>query len=145
MRILAGILQKVTTTITKQQPYNLALLDTFAAASLEEVNYIKEAENQERFRTDLMPRMGGRIYVPVVYNEFTTRKVIVTEWVEGEKLASSSPDVIERLTKVGIECFLCQLLQTGYFHADPHPGNLLVTKNGKLASEILIGQRFCFE
>ena len=77
--------------------------------------------------------MAGKIYVPVVYHEFTTRKVIVSEWVEGEKLASSSPSVIERLTKVGIECFLNQLLVTGKFHADPHPGNLIVTQDGKLA------------
>ena len=82
---------------------------------------------------DLVPHLGGKIYVPVVYHEFTTRKIIVSEWVEGEKLASSTPDIIERLTKVGIECFLTQLLVTGVFHADPHPGNLLVTKDGKLA------------
>ena len=60
----------------------------------------QEAENQERFRTDLVPRLNGKIYVPVVYEEFTTRKVLVAEWIEGEKLASSSPEVIERLTKV---------------------------------------------
>ena len=47
-----------------------------------------------------MPRLNGKIYVPVVYEEFTTRKVLVAEWIEGEKLASSSPEVIERLTKV---------------------------------------------
>jgi aarF domain-containing kinase len=133
MRILAGVIEKKTVTITNQQPYNVALLDTFAAASLEELNYIKEAEHQERFRMDLVPLLGGKIYVPVVYHEFTTRKVIVSEWVEGEKLASSNPDVVERLTKVGIECFLTQLLVTGVFHADPHPGNLLVTKDGNLA------------
>ena len=133
LRILAGVVENLITTFTHQQPYNVALLDTFAAASLQEINYIKEAENQEIFRTKLMPLMGGRIYVPMVYHEFTSRKVIVTEWIEGEKLANSSPKIIERLTKVGIECFLNQLLVTGLFHADPHPGNLLVTKDEKLA------------
>ncbi len=57
---------------------------------------------------------------------------MVTEWIEGEQLAKSPPEVISRLTKVGIECFLTQLLETGFFHADPHPGNLLVTPEGKL-------------
>jgi aarF domain-containing kinase len=54
------------------------------------------------------------------------RKVLVTEWIVGEKLASSSKETINRLVPVGIECFLTQLLETGYFHADPHPGNLMV-------------------
>ena len=63
----------------------------------------QEAENQEKFRTDLVPRLNGKIYVPVVYEEFTTRKVLVAEWIEGEKLASSSPEVIERLTKVFLQ------------------------------------------
>ena len=133
MRILAGVTEKIITTLTNQRPSNVAILDTFASASLEEINYMKEAANQERFRTDLVPRLKGQIYIPQVYHEFTTRKVIVSEWVEGNKLASSSPDVIERLTKVGLECFLNQLLVTGHFHADPHPGNLLVTEDGKLA------------
>ena len=133
MRILAGVTEKIITTLTNQRPSNVAILDTFASASLEEINYMKEAANQERFRTDLVPRLKGQIYIPEVYHEFTTRKVIVSEWVEGNKLASSSPDVIERLTKVGLECFLNQLLVTGHFHADPHPGNLLVTEDGKLA------------
>jgi len=133
LRILAGVVENIITTFTNQQPYNVALLDTFASASLQEINYKKEAENQEMFRNNLMPLMGGKIYIPEVYHELTTRKVIVTEWIEGEKLANSSPKVIERLTKVGIECFLNQLLVTGLFHADPHPGNLLVTKDQKLA------------
>merc|ERR1711963_935653 len=71
--------------------------------------------------------------VPRVWHEHTTRKVLVTEWIEGPQLAKSSPEVIQRLTPVGIECFLTQLLETGFFHADPHPGNLLVTPDGKLA------------
>ena len=77
--------------------------------------------------------MKGRVHIPKVYHEMTTRKVLVTEWIDGQKLASSPKDVINKLTPVGIECFLCQLLETGHFHADPHPGNMLVTEDGKLA------------
>ena len=57
----------------------------------------------------------------------------MSEWIEGAQLAKSPPDVINRLIPVGVECFLIQLLETGFFHADPHPGNLLVTPDGKLA------------
>ena len=57
----------------------------------------------------------------------------MTEWIEGLKLAASPASVINKLIPVGVECFLIQLLDTGFFHADPHPGNLLVTKDGRLA------------
>ena len=142
LRIIAGTIEKVKTALSKQRPYDVALVDTFAEASLQELNYIKEAENQERFRSNLMPRLKNKVYVPIVYNKFTSRKVIVTEWIEGEKLASSPPDVINRLTKVGIECFICQLLETGFFHSDPHPGNLLINKEGQL---VLIDFGLCAE
>ena len=42
------------------------------------------------------------------------------------QLARSSPEVIQRLVPTGVNCFLKQLLQLGFFHSDPHPGNLLV-------------------
>ena len=80
-----------------------------------------------------MPKMCGRVYVPEVYSEWTRRRVLVTEWIEGQKLATSPKEVINELTPVGVECFLVQLLETGFFHADPHPGNLLVTPEGLLA------------
>ena len=57
----------------------------------------------------------------------------MTEWIEGAQLAKSPPEVINKLIPVGVECFLIQLLETGFFHADPHPGNLLVTPEGRLA------------
>ena len=69
-------------------------------------------------------------------------QVLVTEWIEGAQLATSPPDVIARLIPVGVECFLTQLLETGFFHADPHPGNLLVTTEGRLA---LIDYGLCAE
>lgn len=133
MRFISIVIEKVKCKLTNQRPYDVALLDTFATASLNELDYIKEAANQERFIQELLPKMNGRVYIPKVYHEMTTRKVLVTEWIEGQKLASSPKEVINKLTPVGIECFLCQLLETGHFHADPHPGNLLVTTEGKLA------------
>ena len=66
-----------------------------------------------RFIQELLPKMKGMVYIPKVYHDMTTRKVLVTEWIEGEKLASSPKEVINKLTPVGIECFLCQLLETG--------------------------------
>eukprot|EP00094_Tigriopus_californicus_P003526 TCALIF_03392-PA protein Name:"Similar to sll0005 Uncharacterized protein sll0005 (Synechocystis sp. (strain PCC 6803 / Kazusa))" AED:0.01 eAED:0.01 QI:0/0/0/0.5/1/1/2/0/501 len=133
MRKLAQTIQGIKSVLTHQRPYDVALLDAFASASLMELDYVSEAGNQERFIRELEPKMRGQIYIPRVFPDLTTRKVLVTEWIEGRQLAKSSPEVINRLTPVGVQCFLIQLLETGFFHADPHPGNLLVTRDGRLA------------
>jgi len=133
VRRLAHFMQWIKTTFSNQRPYDVALLDTFASATLKELDYVNEAQNQIRCKDELEPRLKNKIYIPKVYSQFTSRKVLVTEWIEGEQLAKSSPDVINRLIPVGVECFLIQLLETGFFHADPHPGNLLVTQDGRLA------------
>jgi len=122
--------------------FDVALLDTFARASYLELDYMHEASNLERFQSELVPRMGGLVYVPSCERPLTTRKVLVTEWIEGEQLARSPPDVIKRLTAVGVACFLAQLLDVGFFHSDPHPGNLLVDAQGRL---VLIDFGLCAE
>jgi len=133
LRHIARGFQWFKTTFSKQRPYDVALLDTFAHATLKELDYLNEAANQIRCKEELEPRLKNKIYVPKVYSKYTTRKVLVTEWIEGNQLAKSTPEVINRLIPVGVECFLIQLLETGFFHADPHPGNLLVTQDGRLA------------
>lgn len=68
--------------------------------------------------------------MPNVHLDLTTQRVLTTEWIEGVKLADSSQEKIRELIPVGVELFLTQLLDIGAFHADPHPGNLLVTDDG---------------
>lgn len=70
--------------------------------------------------------------MPTVVPEFTSRKVIVTEWIEGEKLNNADPATIKSLCSTMLNCYLIQLLETGLLHADPHPGNLLLAPDGKI-------------
>lgn len=49
-------------------------------------------------------------------------QVLTSEWLDGEKLSSSQANDVGRLVNVGVICYLKQLLDTGFFHADPHPG-----------------------
>lgn len=58
--------------------------------------------------------------------------MLTTEWVEGEKLSESNAGDLLQLVKVALNCYLMQLLESGFLHADPHPGNLLRTDNGSL-------------
>ena len=65
------------------------------------------------------------VLVPKVYDDYTTRKLLVSEWIDGVKLSQCDPAEIKDLIAIGQECFLVQLLQVGFFHSDPHPGNLM--------------------
>ncbi|KIY92001.1 putative aarF domain-containing protein kinase [Monoraphidium neglectum] len=73
------------------------------------------------------------VVVPLTYSDYTSRRVLTTEWLDGEKLSQSKADDVGQLVNVGVICYLKQLLDTGFFHADPHPGNLIRTPDGRLA------------
>ncbi|KAL0376895.1 UNVERIFIED_CONTAM: hypothetical protein Scaly_0807100 [Sesamum calycinum] len=81
----------------------------------------------------LVLRKFPQVVVPKTYHKYTARKVLTTQWIEGEKLSQSTESDVGELVNVGVICYLKQLLDTGFFHADPHPGNLIRTPDGKLA------------
>ena len=112
--------------LAPRKQFDVPLFDAFASASLRELDYLHEGEHQEYFARELGSRMGDAVYVPKVYWQATSNKVLCTEWIDGTPLAKSSPAEIKRLVPVGVECFLVQLLELGFFHADPHAGNLFV-------------------
>jgi predicted unusual protein kinase regulating ubiquinone biosynthesis (AarF/ABC1/UbiB family) len=114
----------------------VAILDEFGARIFEEMDYVQEGRNAEHF-AELYGHLSD-IYVPTIYWEYTNRRVLTMEWVDGIKL--TQPQEIQEngieasyLIEVGVQCSLRQLLEHGFFHADPHPGNLLATPQGKLA------------
>jgi predicted unusual protein kinase regulating ubiquinone biosynthesis (AarF/ABC1/UbiB family) len=130
----------------------VGILDELGDRIFEEMDYIHEGENAERF-FELYGSMKD-IYVPKIYWEYTNRRVLTMEWINGIKL--TQPEKIAALgvnarylIEVGVQCSLRQLLEHGFFHADPHPGNLLATMDGKLAyldfgmmSEVKPAQRY---
>uniref|UniRef100_A0A7S3SGK0 ABC1 atypical kinase-like domain-containing protein n=2 Tax=Emiliania huxleyi TaxID=2903 RepID=A0A7S3SGK0_EMIHU len=78
------------------------------------------------------------VAVPRVYEALTTRRVLVSEWIDGRKLSECSTEEVRELVAIGQECFLVQLLQTGFFHSDPHPGNLMRPHDQSRARLVLI-------
>ncbi|XP_052188986.1 protein ACTIVITY OF BC1 COMPLEX KINASE 3, chloroplastic isoform X2 [Diospyros lotus] len=114
----------------------VALIDEFARRVYQELNYVQEGQNARRFKKLYADKQD--VLVPDIFWDYTSGKVLTMEWVDGVKL--NEQDAIERqglkvldLVNTGIQCSLRQLLEYGYFHADPHPGNLLATPDGKLA------------
>jgi aarF domain-containing kinase len=78
------------------------------------------------------------VYVPDMFTDLTTQRVLVMEWIDGTRLKSSSQGgqgAREELqmVEIGVRCSLEQMLEEGYYHSDPHPGNLFKMKTGKLA------------
>ncbi|GAB4845211.1 hypothetical protein Ancab_038622 [Ancistrocladus abbreviatus] len=124
LRYLAGLIRRAGNFNTDLQ----AVVDEWASSLFREMDYRREAENGLKFRE----LYGGLqdVLVPQVYMEKTTSKVITMEWVKGQKL-SEVKDL--HLIEVGVYCSFNQLLECGFYHADPHPGNLLRTYDGKLA------------
>ena len=107
-----------------------ALVEEFAATSLEEIDYLHEASNSERFAEDFAG--DDRVGVPAVVWERTTRRVLTLEDVTAikitdvEALAAAGIDPAE-VAPVFAEVMFDQLFTNGFFHADPHPGNIFVT------------------
>jgi len=128
--------------LTPRKQYDVNLIDCFARGSYKELDYENEGRNQEYFKRELVPRMNGKVRVPDVVWDLTSRKVLTTEWVHGKQLVKSSPETIARLTSVGVECFLKQILEIAVSHGDPHAGNLLVDEQGRL---VLIDFGLCVE
>lgn len=74
------------------------------------------------------------VCAPKIYEEFCSRRVLVMEWIEGRKLDSVEPGSAEakKLSQVGSRSMFNQIMITGYFHADPHAGNIRILPDGKL-------------
>ena len=113
----------------------VALIDELGRRVFEEMDYLNEATNAEKFAE--LHRHNPRIAVPAIFHEATSRRVLTMEWIDGVKLTNL--DAVRELgidpddmVDVGVNCSLQQLLEHGFFHADPHPGNLLALEDGRL-------------
>lgn len=112
------------------------MLREFHTTIHEEMDYIKEGRNADRFRYNF--RTWRAVRVPKIYWSHTNTRVLTLEFVRGTKVVDLeglrangiSPVKVNRLL---IRTYLKQLLEDGFFHADPHPGNLLVMDSGHLA------------
>lgn len=111
------------------------IYDEFFTILYQEIDYTHEARNADRFRQNFTGY--PRIIVPEIHWQYTTSRVMTMQYVPGIKvddrqsLETYGVDPRE-INQVGICCYLKQLLQDGFFHADPHPGNLAISQDGSL-------------
>lgn len=112
------------------------IVDEFGNKLFEEIDYINEGRNAEKFAANF--RNDLQVKVPSIYWRYTSNRVLTLEWINGFKLtdtksirqAGLDPEAI---IQIGVTSGLQQLLEYGFFHADPHPGNLFAMPDGRMA------------
>lgn len=112
------------------------IVDEFGTKLFEEIDYINEGRNAEKFAANF--RDDNEVKVPAIYWRYSSKNVLTLEWIHGyklndlEKIKAAGLDADE-IVRIGVTSGLKQLLEHGFFHADPHPGNLFATEDGRMA------------
>ncbi|MFM7364332.1 MAG: ABC1 kinase family protein [Cuspidothrix sp.] len=127
--------------LTPWLPLNLGhdltlIVDEFGTKLFEEIDYISEGRNAEKFAHNF--RNNPEVKVPNIYWLYSSHYVLTLEWINGVKLTDTQgirslgldPQTI---IQIGVTTGLQQLLEHGFFHADPHPGNLFAMPDGRMA------------
>eukprot|EP00873_Tetraselmis_striata_P035626 jgi/Tetstr1/455890/TSEL_042679.t1 len=138
----------------------IAVIDVAAERFLEELDYVQEVANSKRFEREMgeVSAITGMIKIPQVFDDLSSRYLMVSEWVEGRKLTElatdNSPEGIDfrrDVVKKLLYSYMVQFLETGFLHADPHPGNFMLMPDGRLCildygmmTEISEDQRYAF-
>lgn len=130
---VAHLLEKYITETVFFNP--TGIVEEFTKTIRKELDFVQEAKNCCHFRRNLESDLD--VYIPKIFGAFTTDKVIVMERIEGvriddiEGIARLGLDRIH-LAKIGVNTYFKQVLEDGFFHADPHPGNLFAMPNGMI-------------
>ncbi len=112
------------------------IVDEFGVKLFEEIDYINEGRNAEKFAANF--RDDDDVKVPRIYWSYSSDRLLTLEWIQGYKLTDTEQIKAAGLdpyaiVRIGVTSGLRQLLEHGFFHADPHPGNLFATLDGRMA------------
>ncbi|APB34104.1 Putative unusual protein kinase [Gloeomargarita lithophora Alchichica-D10] len=135
--ILRGVAHTVQPWLPIHMQDDLSLIvDEFGRKLFEEIDYLNEACNAEKFADNF--RNDPTVKVPKIYWPLSSRRVLTLEWINGYKLTDAAAVqkagiAMHQFVQIGVRAGLKQLLEFGFFHADPHPGNLFLTTEGQLA------------
>jgi ubiquinone biosynthesis protein len=127
---LAGLMERHVEELGLQRPTRI--VEEFARSLEKEIDYTAEASHIERFARQFMDE--GTLYVPKVFRELTTQRILTMEYIDGIK--ASAVDRLRRdgydlrtIATRGADLIMKQIFVHGFFHADPHPGNIFILPN----------------
>ncbi|HLF54974.1 MAG TPA: AarF/UbiB family protein [Candidatus Nanoarchaeia archaeon] len=131
INILRYLAQKLQTRL-KNNVNPILIIEEFERYTKQELDFIHEAEHIDKLRTGLAS--FKKIKIPQVYWSYTTKKVLTMEYLEGRKLSELKHIKTnrEQIAKTLLDCELDQVFQLGTFHADLHPGNILLMQHNTL-------------
>ena len=132
LRTLKFVIRVITRFVDMSDFIDLmGVYHEFERTVYEEIDYVREAANAKRFKE--MFKDDPMIYIPRVYDQYVSQRVLVLEWIDGIKIndyATLDAAGINRLevAKRTVYAYFYQFFEAGFFHADPHPGNIFVKK-----------------
>ena len=133
MRDLAAYFERTNEEIKKMNASYI--INTFGNSIMKELSFRNELSNMEKFANNF--KNDKRIHVPVPYRELSNDNILCMEFIKGFKITDK--EKIEKcgffpseVARVGLDLYIQQVLKYGFFHADPHPGNIFMTPEGKI-------------
>lgn len=136
MKYISEKLSKHFPQVAKYRPR--AIVEEFERWTLQELDFRKEMENilisKENFKNN------SRVIIPEPYKELCTRNILVTDFIDGTELnkIKKQDKNIEKIFILGFEIIMTQVFEHGFFHADPHPGNILIVSKKKSLNLVLV-------
>jgi predicted unusual protein kinase regulating ubiquinone biosynthesis (AarF/ABC1/UbiB family) len=135
------ILQQIVNFCDQRFPWTktyglTAIYQDFFNLLFQEIDYVREGQNADRFRHNF--RGQRDVVVPKIYWRFTATKVLTMSYLPGIKIDRKAELEAQgfdpkKINQIGICCYLQQLMIDGFFQGDPHPGNMAITPDGRLA------------
>ena len=136
LSILRSLAERVETVFPETRVYNpVGMVEDFAHQIVKELDFTRDGRNVDRMRRNFHGVPGIRF--PKIYWEYSSSRMMVMDYIEGVRI-----DNAEAIAAMGIDpheigvrgfnAYLKMIFEDGFFHGDPHPGNLLVTKEGDI-------------
>jgi ubiquinone biosynthesis protein len=136
--------RKITKTYPELSTFNIvAFVEDFGQIVLKELDFNNEQSNMLRFSN--MFKDDDRVYIPKIFNKFCTPRILTMEFIDGDspdnvELLKSKGYNIHEIAENGVNVILTMILKHGFFHADPHAGNIFIRENNQL---VLIDHGMC--
>ena len=133
MKNLAKTLEKYYDVLKRMSISEI--VESFEKMLNEELSLNNELNNMLRFANNF--KNDSRIHVPVVYKTLSNDRILTMEMIEGFKITDAENIIkigieTKKVARIGLDLYLTQFLKHGFFHADPHPGNIFIKENGQI-------------
>ena len=135
LTILENLAERAEKSFPYLKAYNpTGLIEEFSKQMRKELDFILDGKNAETIALNMKELPG--VKVPKIYWEYSGPRLLVMEYIKGTRIdaieALSEKHDLKKLADIGFEAYLKQIFVDGFFHGDPHPGNLLVTDDGRV-------------